>query len=85
MSDPKVVLGIIDCLTCNAEVQLKETKKERAFYTCSECSSQLFTRGKKSSDLMILKIKKPVSVQEKKQDDSVTEKKGFFNWLEDDE
>ena len=53
MSDPRPELGIISCRVCRSPVELRWTKKGRVFYTCSECSTQLFSRGKKSSDLLI--------------------------------
>lgn len=84
MTSPTVeggVLGSASCDVCNGDVQLKLTKKGRVFYICGHCVLQVFSRGKKSSDLLMLKIKRPLkTVTEKNDGDAGSDQseKGFF-------
>ena len=86
MSEVKSIVGILKCGVCKSPVQLKLSKKERVFYTCSACSLQVFSRGKKSSDIMIKKAKKPENpIREKEPEKAVQESGGFWDFVGGDD
>lgn len=38
-------LGRCDCPVCGADAPIRETKKGKAYITCTECGTQIFARG----------------------------------------
>ncbi len=51
MADNKV-LGKASCLLCGFDVEIKESKQGKPYYSCNECLSQYFARGEVSMSLM---------------------------------
>src|SRR5690348_16093863 len=56
----RVILGKMQCHTpgCHNVVTVKEDANERAYYTCSECSGQHFSKGPRADKLFRIELAK---------------------------